>query len=442
MKEKIKQVFQNKYIRFFLPAVLLFLLVYGEKLFDIIAGDGDGLITFSLFIKVKSVLKPLLIFWIIFNIFSIVFKLGRKATWFNLGFVLIILYSIEYYLYKKDPFLKGPFDSNYYHGNLVKYGNFYDPPEGYDKDNFLTWGKKVTRNKYGFRDSPITFPKPQGVFRVMVLGDSFTWGAGLGDDEMYTNLLDSMLNAFFQPRKIEVVNCALAGSPTITERDILRSLKDTVQPDLIIVGFCVNDPQPKSEDYSIEKEAFTKKWGAFLSKMQNFFSMIRLNYIGEAIVNFVYKYQANSGKFPSWIEALGRVYDPASEEWKLFTGALSDIKNISDSLNCPKPIIGVFPQVGFIDLHEKLSEAEKQEMNTKIKWLYQVHKSATDIGFDAIDFIPVMQDEVDKKIISKSNICVNPLDGHPSAVLNRIYAREIFERASPLIQSKLSSTKP
>ncbi|HXB41839.1 MAG TPA: SGNH/GDSL hydrolase family protein [Bacteroidia bacterium] len=426
--EKLRKLIQNNYFRFFLPIILFVIIIIVEKSFNIIVADGYGkIVIFSL--------------WILFNLLSITFRMGRKVALFNLAFVMIILYVFNFFLRSQDPFLKGLFDSNYYFGNIIKYENSMTPPKGYDKDNFLTWGKRVIRNKYGFRDDPIT-RKPKGVFRVMVLGDSFTWGAGLAENEKYSSVLDSLLCDYFKGRKIEVLNCALSGSPTITERDILRELKDTVQPDLVIVGYCLNDPQPKGEDYSVEKDAFEKKWNGVLTEIQKDFTFFRLNYIGEAIKKAVYNTMVKSSNLPTWEEALGRAYDPKSKEWQDFRQALKDIKNMSDSMGCPKPIIGIFNQIATIDYHTQMSDAERKKLELRLGWLKQVYNTSVEVGFETIDYLPLMEKAVDQKKITPANSIVNPLDGHPSAILDRIYAFEFFERAKPLIESKLKSAKP
>ena len=47
----------------------------------------------------------------------------------------------------------------------------------------FTWGHLLKNNQLGFREREFDIPKPPGAFRVMVLGDSFTWGAGLSTEE-------------------------------------------------------------------------------------------------------------------------------------------------------------------------------------------------------------------------------------------------------------------
>ena len=44
-----------------------------------------------------------------------------------------------------------------------------------------TYGKPVSHNAEGFRDRAYAIPKPPGTYRILVLGDSFTWGVGLDE---------------------------------------------------------------------------------------------------------------------------------------------------------------------------------------------------------------------------------------------------------------------
>lgn len=422
MKDKIKVILNNRFVKLAFPLIVFFSFRLGEYILDKTFGNGDGFVANKGFTFFKSSLFVIVAYWMIFNILTILFKIDRKVVIFNLSFTLILLYGIEFYLRHNDVFLKSVFDSNYYYGNIDKYQNFITPPEGYLSKNLTTWGHVTKRNIHDFRDSEIK-PKPKGVFRIMVLGDSFTWGAGLGDKEMYANILDSLLKSNLKTDSIEVVNCALSGSPTIFERDVLRMFKDSVKPDLILVGFCVNDPQPKGEDYSIEKENFQKKYNGVLNGFKNAAYKLKLYFFGDLIINFTYKV----AKLPSFETALGRVYDKNSVDWKNFTKALTEIKTISDSLNCKQPVMGVFSQVGFTYLKDiKYDEKLLEVTELKRSWLFQVSETAEKIGFSVVNFVPIIDKAASKGIITEKNIIVHPLDGHPSALLNRIYANELY----------------
>src|SRR5947209_18236687 len=159
-------------------------------------------------------------------------KLRRLALIFFIDAVILLplIYGFEFFLEWKDPRKQLPVD-------------------GMVNGRLLTWGHLVETNRLGFRECDFQVPKPPGVFRIMVLGDSLTWGAGLAPEERYTNLLERRLNEAY-PGRFEVLNFGFPAGSTIEERSVLRKYKDLVQPDLVLVGFCINDPQPKAQDYS------------------------------------------------------------------------------------------------------------------------------------------------------------------------------------------------
>ena len=126
----------------------------------------------------------------------------------------------------------------------------------YDASPEWTWGHRVINNRFGFREREFAVPKGPNTYRIMVLGDSLTWGAGLGVEQRYSNLLESQLRKIFTEKDIEVLNFGRAGASTTVELDLLRKHIDLVQPDLIIVGFSFNDVQPRGQNYAIELEKY------------------------------------------------------------------------------------------------------------------------------------------------------------------------------------------
>src|SRR5262249_11129127 len=49
-------------------------------------------------------------------------------------------------------------------------------------------------NSHGLRDDEIRLPKPPHVFRILLLGDSFTFGVGVELHETFTKQLGALLN--------------------------------------------------------------------------------------------------------------------------------------------------------------------------------------------------------------------------------------------------------
>ena len=94
----------------------------------------------------------------------------------------------------------------------------------------------VKINSKGLRDREYNYSKPDGIKRIVVLGDSFTWGIGVEDKERYTEILeDSLL------KNIQVMNMGAAGYGNDQELLFLREEGVKYSPDVVIVAFYHND---------------------------------------------------------------------------------------------------------------------------------------------------------------------------------------------------------
>jgi hypothetical protein len=94
-------------------------------------------------------------------------------------------------------------------------------------------------NKWGFRDIDRTLEKPPGVFRIAVLGDSYTDALQVGREARFTELLEQDLNSggCFAGTRVEVLNFGRAGYGTVQEFMTLRHSAWRFDPDLVIVAF-------------------------------------------------------------------------------------------------------------------------------------------------------------------------------------------------------------
>lgn len=99
-------------------------------------------------------------------------------------------------------------------------------------------------NSEGLRDYEHPKDKDSTTFRILVLGDSFTFGVGVNIEESYPKLLEAILNqstAGGTPKKYEVINAGVEGFGTEQEYLYLEELGNRYRPDLVIVGLCSND---------------------------------------------------------------------------------------------------------------------------------------------------------------------------------------------------------
>ena len=99
-----------------------------------------------------------------------------------------------------------------------------------DTDDFLM-GVPVTINSLGLRDDEVSVPKPEGVVRILMLGDSVTFGWGVLQEDTISAQLEVLLNATPGATRVEVVNSG-AAETRAEMRVVLREDKQWLDIDI------------------------------------------------------------------------------------------------------------------------------------------------------------------------------------------------------------------
>jgi hypothetical protein len=86
----------------------------------------------------------------------------------------------------------------------------------------------------GFRDRERD-PARRAALRIAVVGDSFAWGHGVEEEEVFTRILEGSL------RDAEVWNLAVSAYSTDQELLLFRRVGSVVRPDLVLVILSRND---------------------------------------------------------------------------------------------------------------------------------------------------------------------------------------------------------
>ena len=108
-----------------------------------------------------------------------------------------------------------------------------------------THGRTLTINSMGLRDREYDYARTPDVPRLLVLGDSFVWGYGVSDEEIFTEVLERDLAAAGAPW--EVINTGVSGWGTDQQYLFFRSEGVRYRPDLVVLAFYVNnDPLENS----------------------------------------------------------------------------------------------------------------------------------------------------------------------------------------------------
>jgi len=111
-----------------------------------------------------------------------------------------------------------------------------------------TWS--VHTNDRGFRSPPFEDAKHPGVFRILCLGDSSTFGMNVNDADAYPQVLQRLLDERV-PGRFEVLNLGVPGYSSRQGLELLRRQALAYQPDLVVFAFGTNDRfwrRPISDD--------------------------------------------------------------------------------------------------------------------------------------------------------------------------------------------------
>jgi lysophospholipase L1-like esterase len=99
----------------------------------------------------------------------------------------------------------------------------------------------VSLNSQGFRDVGFSAEKPSSAFRIICLGDSWTFGANVDQEDAYPQRLGALLRQEFPEADFEVFNLGVLGYSSYQGLELLRQKVLDMHPDLVVIGFGMND---------------------------------------------------------------------------------------------------------------------------------------------------------------------------------------------------------
>ena len=101
-------------------------------------------------------------------------------------------------------------------------------------------GAAVRTNGLGLRERELPLGNGPGVVRLLFLGDSVTFGTGVGNEQPFPRLVESAL-ADVSGRDVQTINAAVVGYNTTQELERLRAVGPAYRPDVVVLTFVVND---------------------------------------------------------------------------------------------------------------------------------------------------------------------------------------------------------
>ena len=133
------------------------------------------------------------------------------------------------------------------------------------------WG--ISTNSEGFRDAEFPKNKSLSAFRIICLGDSWTFGSNVGQNEAYPQRLRALLRQEFPEANFEVFNLGVLGYASYNGLKLLKTRAINLDPDFVVLAFAMNEPgmagyQEKNATSNEEHISLTKRIGGVLAKIR------------------------------------------------------------------------------------------------------------------------------------------------------------------------------
>ncbi|MDP7078333.1 MAG: GDSL-type esterase/lipase family protein [Candidatus Undinarchaeales archaeon] len=283
----------------------------------------------------------------------------------------------------------------------------------YDSDpyNTLPPDLRITYlvNSWGLRGPERTLADGGDAYRILVIGDSFTFGEGVALEESFPARLEEGLEENVPPGRInQVINAGIPGYTVYQKTGLLMKLAPLIKPNMVILGFVLDDPITNRE--------------SILMKGDDLIYSIPKGEGGEGPGSVLYdliQKRSESRRDTHVVEEWYRSFylGERNMRWKKWTvRSIDQMARYSKSQNITFMVV-IFPLIHqlddypFRDVHELIASSCRER------------------GIEVIDLLPVFENS------TASTLWVHPLDHHPNARAHQMVADALREG----IERRLSS---
>jgi lysophospholipase L1-like esterase len=272
-----------------------------------------------------------------------------------------------------------------------------------------SFGEAIIINSHGLRDVERPWEKPPGVKRVLVLGDSFTFGMKVEASSNYPKALEALLNEASGKWRYDIINAGVVAYSLCQERKWLEIKGWRYEPDLVVVGFFGDDPHCQGE-VSGRRFAEQKAYRTF-TRVSVLYNFLKNSY---NILSSKYLERLR----PAWTGGIesralylqrNKFTNISEKEWAGVAGDLEYIEK-EVGLRGAKLLVVVIPDVG------QLGSPELQSPNRKLLDICE----SSDLA--CIDTTPLIEEAA-----QPLSLYLYPLDAHLSPAGHRLVARAIAD---------------
>jgi len=292
-------------------------------------------------------------------------------------------------------------------------------------------GVPVAFNHLGLRDRERSMEPIPGTIRILALGDSVTFGAGVAEEDAFPRMTEALLNASRTDGRtsVEVLNFGIPGYNTIHELAQLRELGLALHPQVVVVGFLYNDVELSTEQ-RIHRGQTIQPDG--VHEAPNALSLARRV---KSSINASIVYLKQHSLFFAWLtprlgialrpfgaKGFGQVgevedqYVDSNPNWHRVRTALLDMKRLCDERKIQLVVVVIPAMTKFTE-----SDYPIKKYHEAVLGFCQAH------SITCLDLLPPFWG------LDGTKFWISPTDGHPNAQGHRIMAEALTKFLAPLL---------
>lgn len=267
-------------------------------------------------------------------------------------------------------------------------------------------------NPLGFRGPAFTL-KPEDAFRLVCLGDSFTFGEGVRNEHTYAEIAAQSLRE--EGRQTDACNLGVGGYNTTQSLGVLERFGFDLKPDVVVLGYTLNDAEPplfqidstsgqpvrRDREISIEAEAGPQKPpGSGIYRLR----------LAQALWNARHQRKLTRQTIGYYLS----VNDTAGQGWIESERSLREMISLCRKRDVPC-IVVMFPLLfelsedyPFRDIHRRVGEVVEGS------------------GGHFIDLLPALTGR------NPAELIVHPTDQHPNEKVHQIAGKLVAEEIQRL----------
>jgi peptidoglycan/LPS O-acetylase OafA/YrhL len=259
----------------------------------------------------------------------------------------------------------------------------------------------VTTNSLGFPGPEYPPRKAQDVLRIMTTGDAFTSAEGVDTEESWPRVLERQLEGRIASRKVEVMNFAVTGYGPNQYAAVVDRFGPVYRPDLVIIGFFVNDYQDVLDSY----EDVRRQIGFSLPRPDDARSVLHLSHLRHFVeVKLRLKVMEHLRGRPSWYGYfLGnfKFLERGDHDWatagrERALERLSHVADVAEAIDAgvaiamiPAPVQVCGPdELEYYPSHVDLEDRERFDLELPQRMTREIAEAS---GFRFYDLLPLLE---------------------------------------------------